>query len=155
MTLCRKDVNGPSPASSAKRSGLTRPSILIGSCSASSHTPGSTHLKRSTAWGFHDPGRFIARVTSGCSSSGNEARTAKLLRAFIGPVSQDWRKHSKSMPDLLETTSGGPPYSRRMKSGLARSHLLIEAVEPQIDCGRYLTKAIVGDRVEVTADIFW
>lgn len=41
-----------------------------------------------------------------------------------------------------------------MKSGLARSHLLIEAVEPQIDCGRYLTKAIVGDRVEVTADIF-
>lgn len=40
-----------------------------------------------------------------------------------------------------------------MKGELARGHVLIEAVEPQIGCGRHRAKAIVGDRVEVTADI--
>ena len=40
-----------------------------------------------------------------------------------------------------------------MKGELARGHVRIEDVEPQIGCGRYRSKAIVGDRVEVTADI--
>jgi starch synthase (maltosyl-transferring) len=37
---------------------------------------------------------------------------------------------------------------------LSRGHVIIERVAPQIDCGVYRAKAIVGDRVEVTADIF-
>jgi len=38
-----------------------------------------------------------------------------------------------------------PAFSRRV---------VIENVEPQIDCGRFPIKRIVGDRVQVTADIF-
>ena len=41
-----------------------------------------------------------------------------------------------------------------MKTHLKRGHIVIEAVEPQIDCGRYRAKAVVGDAVAVTADIF-
>src|SRR5450432_3769060 len=37
----------------------------------------------------------------------------------------------------------------------ARSlRVVIENVQPQVDCGRFPIKRIVGDRVEVTADIF-
>ncbi len=36
----------------------------------------------------------------------------------------------------------------------APSSILIEDVQPQIDCGRYPIKREVGDRVEVTADLF-
>ncbi|MDQ3963004.1 MAG: DUF3416 domain-containing protein, partial [Actinomycetota bacterium] len=34
------------------------------------------------------------------------------------------------------------------------SHIQIEAIRPQVNCGRYRAKAIVGDRVAVAADIF-
>jgi starch synthase (maltosyl-transferring) len=34
------------------------------------------------------------------------------------------------------------------------SPIVIEAIRPQIDCGRHRAKAVVGDRVEVAADIF-
>jgi starch synthase (maltosyl-transferring) len=33
-------------------------------------------------------------------------------------------------------------------------HIVIEAVQPELDGGRFRAKAIVGDRVDVTADIF-
>jgi starch synthase (maltosyl-transferring) len=33
-------------------------------------------------------------------------------------------------------------------------HVVIERIEPAIDCGRFRTKAVVGDLVEVAADIF-
>jgi starch synthase (maltosyl-transferring) len=36
----------------------------------------------------------------------------------------------------------------------APSSILIEDVQPQIDCGRYPIKREVGDRIDVTADIF-
>ena len=35
-----------------------------------------------------------------------------------------------------------------------RKRVIIEGVEPQIDCGRFPAKRVVGDRVEVEADIF-
>ena len=41
-----------------------------------------------------------------------------------------------------------------MKQDLKRGPALIERVVPEIDCGRYRAKAIVGDRVQVSADIF-
>ena len=34
------------------------------------------------------------------------------------------------------------------------SPIVIEAIRPSVDCGRFRAKAIAGDRVEVTADIF-
>ena len=34
------------------------------------------------------------------------------------------------------------------------SHIIIEDVRPQVDCGRYRAKAVVGDDVPITADIF-
>ena len=41
-----------------------------------------------------------------------------------------------------------------MKSFLRRGHVIIESVEPQVDCGRYRAKAIAGDEVGVGADIY-
>ena len=41
-----------------------------------------------------------------------------------------------------------------MKAALGRGHVLIEKISPEIDCGRYCAKAIVGDAVDVTADVF-
>ena len=41
-----------------------------------------------------------------------------------------------------------------MKNELKRGHVIIEHVAPQVDCGRYRVKAIAGDQVEVSADIF-
>jgi len=43
----------------------------------------------------------------------------------------------------------GPP-----AAFLRRGHLVIENVAPAVECGRYRAKAVVGDLVEVTADIF-
>ena len=41
-----------------------------------------------------------------------------------------------------------------MKNDLKRRHVIVERVEPQVDCGRYPVKAIAGDDIEVGADIF-
>ena len=41
-----------------------------------------------------------------------------------------------------------------MKSFLRRGHVLIESVEPQVDCGRYRAKAVAGDEIGVSADIY-
>ncbi len=41
-----------------------------------------------------------------------------------------------------------------MKPDLKRGHIVIERIEPQLDGGRFRTKGIVGDLVEVSADIY-
>ncbi|MDQ4059457.1 MAG: alpha-1,4-glucan--maltose-1-phosphate maltosyltransferase [Actinomycetota bacterium] len=41
-----------------------------------------------------------------------------------------------------------------MKSFLRRGHVIVENVQPQVDCGRYRAKTITGDDVEVGADIY-
>jgi len=41
-----------------------------------------------------------------------------------------------------------------MKSFLRRGHVVVENIEPQVDCGRYRAKTITGDDVEVGADIY-
>jgi starch synthase (maltosyl-transferring) len=41
-----------------------------------------------------------------------------------------------------------------VKLDTKRGHVVIERIEPAIDCGRFRTKAVVGDLVEVAADIF-
>ncbi|MDQ3939772.1 MAG: alpha-1,4-glucan--maltose-1-phosphate maltosyltransferase [Actinomycetota bacterium] len=41
-----------------------------------------------------------------------------------------------------------------MKPDFQRGPTEIQLIRPQVDCGRYRTKAIVGDEIEVTADIF-
>ena len=41
-----------------------------------------------------------------------------------------------------------------MKADVKKGHVVIEAVAPQVECGVYRAKAVVGDHVTVTADIF-
>jgi starch synthase (maltosyl-transferring) len=41
-----------------------------------------------------------------------------------------------------------------MRMDLKQGHVIIERIEPQIDGGRYRAKAVVGDEVEVGADIY-
>lgn len=42
-----------------------------------------------------------------------------------------------------------------LENFISESHqILIEHISPEIDCGRYPAKRVVGDKVEVTADIF-
>jgi len=41
-----------------------------------------------------------------------------------------------------------------LKNDLKRGHVIIEGVRPQVNCGRYRAKAVTGDQVEVSADIF-
>ncbi|MGH2777292.1 MAG: maltotransferase domain-containing protein [Actinomycetota bacterium] len=41
-----------------------------------------------------------------------------------------------------------------MKSFLRKGHVVVENVDPQVDCGRYRAKTITGDDVEVAADIY-
>ena len=43
---------------------------------------------------------------------------------------------------------------RRMKPAEGRQRVIIEEVQPQIDCGRYPAKRVLGDKVTVTAAIF-
>jgi starch synthase (maltosyl-transferring) len=41
-----------------------------------------------------------------------------------------------------------------VKSFLRKGHVIIENVEPQVDCGRWRAKAITGDEVQVSADLY-
>jgi starch synthase (maltosyl-transferring) len=41
-----------------------------------------------------------------------------------------------------------------VKPAVARRRVVIENVQPEVDCGRFPIKRTIGDRVEVTADIF-
>ena len=41
-----------------------------------------------------------------------------------------------------------------MKNDLKRGHVIVENIRPQISCGRYRAKAVTGDQVQVSADIF-
>ncbi|HEX6964225.1 MAG TPA: alpha-1,4-glucan--maltose-1-phosphate maltosyltransferase [Gemmatimonadaceae bacterium] len=44
--------------------------------------------------------------------------------------------------------------TRASKSAAALPHLAIECVTPQLDCGRFAVKRVLGDSFEVSADIF-
>jgi starch synthase (maltosyl-transferring) len=55
-------------------------------------------------------------------------------------------------PRSLGSTVAAAPV--RSAEGLPPSRVAIEAVEPEIDAGRFPAKRVVGDRVEVRADIF-
>jgi starch synthase (maltosyl-transferring) len=41
-----------------------------------------------------------------------------------------------------------------MSAHVDKSHIVIEHIAPELDCGRYRAKAVTGDAVEVSADIF-
>ncbi|HEX2050214.1 MAG TPA: maltotransferase domain-containing protein [Actinomycetota bacterium] len=41
-----------------------------------------------------------------------------------------------------------------MRSYVRRGHVVVENVRPRVDCGRYRAKAVTGDLVEVSADVF-
>ena len=45
-------------------------------------------------------------------------------------------------------------HSEDMKIADGRKRVLIEEVQPRIDCGRYHVKRIIGDAVTVTAAVF-
>jgi starch synthase (maltosyl-transferring) len=46
-----------------------------------------------------------------------------------------------------------PPANRRLQAETRKGHVVIERVAPEIDCARYRAKAVVGDEIEVSADI--
>ena len=41
-----------------------------------------------------------------------------------------------------------------MKPAEGRKRVIIEEIKPQVDCGRYPARRILGDRVDITAAIF-
>ena len=49
---------------------------------------------------------------------------------------------------------GAPRRTRSACSSSPRNRVVIERVEPELDCGRHAIKRVVGDVVEVEADIF-
>src|SRR5919106_223134 len=51
--------------------------------------------------------------------------------------------------EMHETSLGGT-----VKPDLSKGHVHIERVQPLIDCGRYRVKAIAGDTVRVSANVF-
>lgn len=44
--------------------------------------------------------------------------------------------------------------SAQVNEHLAERPVVVERVRPQVDCGRYRAKAVVGDQIDVSADIF-
>jgi starch synthase (maltosyl-transferring) len=58
---------------------------------------------------------------------------------------RDWMRFAANQPDV---------YGGCLKPNEGRSRVVIEAVEPAIDCGRHAAKRIVGDTVRVTAAIY-
>jgi starch synthase (maltosyl-transferring) len=64
-------------------------------------------------------------------------------------------KHSKAAAPEMRSSDLEPRTSNRTNSfPAALSTILIERVSPELDGGRYPVKREVGDRLEVTADIF-
>jgi len=55
---------------------------------------------------------------------------------------------------LRRSTAGKEKHSEDMKIADGRKRVLIEEVQPQIDCGRYPVKRIIGDAVTVKAAVF-
>jgi starch synthase (maltosyl-transferring) len=49
--------------------------------------------------------------------------------------------------------AASPTQKRRLEAETSKGHVVIERVAPALDCGRYRAKAVVGDVVEVSADI--
>ena len=41
-----------------------------------------------------------------------------------------------------------------MKPAEGRKRVIIEAIQPQVDCGRYPARRILGDKVDISAAIF-
>src|SRR5207245_7002147 len=79
------------------------------------------------------------------------------LRDARPPVRRRGEGNRATVPGLrgVETVSGGPlaMRSQTMKKERLRP-ILIERVEPAVDDGRYPCKREVGDRLEISADIF-
>ncbi|MGH9820227.1 MAG: maltotransferase domain-containing protein, partial [Pyrinomonadaceae bacterium] len=44
--------------------------------------------------------------------------------------------------------------SQKSEPADSRTRVVIEGVKPEIDCGRFAIKRVVGDRVSVEADVF-
>src|SRR5918998_2053001 len=55
---------------------------------------------------------------------------------------------------LALTSVPGEDERNGVKALTEQGHVVIERVAPQLDCGRYRVKAVVGDTIEVSADIF-
>ena len=80
-SICRKLL---SAASSARRAGVTAPSVLTGSCPLLRHTSGSSAAKTSCVSGFHDHLRLVARSPRARNGSGSTGRTVKRRMARTG-----------------------------------------------------------------------
>src|ERR1700730_15461826 len=75
------------------------------------------------------------------------------LREFRAPAFRmNLDSHTEACFPRAETSTLNSPTTEIQKLVLKR--VVIEAVEPEVDCGRFAIKRTVGERVVVQADIF-
>src|SRR5512146_324778 len=113
------------------------------------------------------PANTRGSATAGCEESRCERSgaiiveqedSARTAQAPIGP------QGTNGAGAVLALSSPRPRFTIRMppkrrsapSRQLSRSlpHLAIESVRPELDAGRFAPKRVVGDRIEVSADIF-
>ncbi len=101
-----------------------------------SHCSGSTQRNRSRVRSSHDQRRLHASSCSGARASGSRARTVKLRSAFISRNGSEIRGVGNTYP-----------------MGVI-GRIVIDDVRPRTPTGLYPAKAVVGERVTVSAAIF-
>ncbi|WP_020173820.1 4-alpha-glucanotransferase [Methyloferula stellata] len=98
--------------------------------------------------------RMVKPKAENVLSGGNLAlRTLFLGDTAAGVMSKD--KKAKDKPDKKDKgkkTKSSPDAMRPVPD--AEGRVVVEAVTPELDCGRHKIKRVVGDLVEVSADIF-
>ena len=76
------------------------------------------------------------------------------------PISLDpltlrvFRGHATALEPVARRGKAAAAADEKRLLELARNRVVIERLEPELDCGRHAIKRVAGDVVEVTADIF-
>src|SRR4051794_11532101 len=136
-------MNARSSVSPCSRSRPTRPNRRTGSCPVTSQVAGSTQRNRSRVRSSHDQRRFMASSCIGARASGSLALTVKLRRALI----------SRTTVVATETAGFRTPVTRgRQQDVIGR--IVIDDVRPRTPHPEHAAKAVVGERVEISADVF-
>src|SRR5579864_2147873 len=144
----RKD--GSCESSSSRVAG-TRPSNRTGSCELASQRSGSIHRNSSVVRSSQDHRRLWASSTSGARRSGIRARTTKLTTAFMD-VTVTGRRAA-----TVGRVPAKPRAGKTSKVGGVNGtplRVVINDVRPRTPDRVSSAKAIVGQRLDITADVF-
>src|SRR5437764_3290576 len=141
----RKLMKAGSLASVSRRVASTLLSSWTGSCRASSHAPGSTQRNRSRVRSSHAQRRFMASSSRGASASGRWARTVNVRCA------RTTSKLPRPLPPTAYTFRLEPERGRQTR---VLGRLVIDNVRPRTPTGEWPAKAVVGESITVSADIF-